>query len=309
MAEDKFIDNWKTFHPDAAHKRDEYLEKSLLIPELTILGWTHFTRAMLHAQEADTHDEEFEFHYLVGGELDWWVEDKRYTLRNGDLIMTRPGELHGAKNGVLQPSEFYWMRVKDSNKRGCLGLSFPEWSALRRKLLSESTHVFRAPEQIHVCFRKLIAEHRQPDSFSAWMCRALVCELLLWAARTKDNQPSLKIENRAPITFVTRKALRTVHLLLDKDITHSPLISELADQAGLSESAFRRRFEHDMGISPSAYISRRRIELAGNLLRSGKGVTDVAFKLGFSSSQHFSATFKKATGFTPTDYIIANDGH
>lgn len=31
-------------------------------------------------------------------------------------------------------------------------------------------------------------------------------------------------------------------------------------------------------------------------------ITQIAFRVGFSSQSHFSTAFKKLTGFTPTEY-------
>jgi AraC-like DNA-binding protein len=298
------IDGWLGFHPDAAHQRDEYLGKRLQLPELSILGWTHFSRAMVHAQEADAHNGEYEIHYLVGGELDWWVEDKRYQFKAGQVMITRPGEMHGAKNGVLQPSELFWLRFKDPGKSTLTGFAPDEWRWLRGELGRLPIHVARVSDNVRRCFQQLIAEHRQPNNSSSAMCRALLHELLLWALRGWNERGDDHRDGGEPLTFAIRKAVRIIH---DTPPDDKPLsVNALAGQVGLSESAFRRRFESDMGVSPNAYIKRRRIEKAGHLLSGGRSVTDVAFSLGFPSSQHFATAFKKVTGFSPTEYTAAN---
>ena len=45
-----------------------------LLPELDILGWLRFTRAFDHGLEPDQHAKEFELHYIVNGEVNWWVK-------------------------------------------------------------------------------------------------------------------------------------------------------------------------------------------------------------------------------------------
>ena len=48
------------------------------------------------------------------------------------------------------------------------------------------------------------------------------------------------------------------------------------------------------------YINLKRIEKATELISSGVSVTDVADMLGFCDYGYFGKTFKKITGFTPT---------
>ena len=80
-------------------------------------------------------------------------------------------------------------------------------------------------------------------------------------------------------------------------------VTELAEASGLSESHFRQRFHQEMGISPSDFIARRRVQKAKGLLKSSElSITEIAFQLGFQSSPYFAAVFKKLTGQTPSQF-------
>jgi AraC-like DNA-binding protein len=57
------------------------------------------------------------------------------------------------------------------------------------------------------------------------------------------------------------------------------------------------------GITLEHYIIAHKIEKVKELLvYEGLTLTDIAFKLHYSSVQHLSNQFKKATGFTPTHF-------
>ena len=78
----------------------------------------------------------------------------------------------------------------------------------------------------------------------------------------------------------------------------------LAEKAAVSEVYFRRVFKTQYGTSPKQYIQNLRIRNAENLLRNEYlSVTSIAEMTGFSSVYHFSRSFKKATGYTPTEYV------
>jgi AraC family transcriptional regulator len=83
-------------------------------------------------------------------------------------------------------------------------------------------------------------------------------------------------------------------------------ISELAEVAGLSEFHFARMFKATTGETPHAFVLRRRIERARNLLAASRlSLAQVALASGFSSQSHFAESFRKRTGLTPSAYRAA----
>lgn len=77
----------------------------------------------------------------------------------------------------------------------------------------------------------------------------------------------------------------------------------LAAIAGLSVSAFARRFHEETGLTPAEYVVEVRIRKAKLMLDDpSRSVTDVALACGFYDASHFSSTFLKATGMSPSKY-------
>ena len=66
--------------------------------------------------------------------------------------------------------------------------------------------------------------------------------------------------------------------------------------------AFIRSFKKAHGLTPHQYIVERRLQAARSLIASGQcGVTEAAFDCGFSTASHFSATFRKRWGISPSE--------
>ena len=77
-------------------------------------------------------------------------------------------------------------------------------------------------------------------------------------------------------------------------------LEELAQEAGLSRSAFHERFTQYLGQSPMQYLASWRIQLGASLLReSSRVVASIALEVGYESEAAFSRAFKRAVGMPP----------
>jgi AraC-like DNA-binding protein len=100
---------------------------------------------------------------------------------------------------------------------------------------------------------------------------------------------------------VTRLAevLETLH-----DPAHAAVTNaELAQRAGLSVSQFERVFRSNLGLSPRQYLVRIRIEESARALAEGhETITAIAQRFGFYDHAHFTRSFRKVMGITPSVY-------
>lgn len=93
-----------------------------------------------------------------------------------------------------------------------------------------------------------------------------------------------------------RRIIDLVESSLDENLN----IKDMADTVGLSQFHFSRQFKTEFGYAPHAYVLRRRISRAKEMLRQGDvPLKVVALDCGFSDQSHFSRSFRKATGLTP----------
>lgn len=79
-------------------------------------------------------------------------------------------------------------------------------------------------------------------------------------------------------------------------------LSELARHNHISVSYINMLFSRYAGIGPKNFYSQLRLNTAKSLLKSGASVAEVASRMNFSSHNYFARYFKKATGFTPSEY-------
>ena len=83
----------------------------------------------------------------------------------------------------------------------------------------------------------------------------------------------------------------------------------VADQFSLSLRTLHRQLKQQTGLTPQRYLNRLRLMKARHLLRhSEASVTDIAYRCGFSDSNHFSTLFRREFNWSPRDIRQGRDG-
>lgn len=89
---------------------------------------------------------------------------------------------------------------------------------------------------------------------------------------------------------------------MEKHFTESLTMGEFAQYTGRSLATFKRDFEKISQLSPEKWIMEHRLMLARQLMRE-KGLKphDAFMATGFKNRSHFSASFKRRFGYTPSE--------
>ena len=83
----------------------------------------------------------------------------------------------------------------------------------------------------------------------------------------------------------------------------SPSLAQISHQAHMSPFHFHRLFSRQADISPKHYLQKKQLQVAKWLLRSSKySIGSIAAHTGFASHGHFTSTFHRLIGVSPTQY-------
>jgi AraC-like DNA-binding protein len=79
-------------------------------------------------------------------------------------------------------------------------------------------------------------------------------------------------------------------------------LRELARSVECSPFELCRQFRRETGFTLTQFRHSIRLRMALELLRSGRGLTEIALDLGYTSHSHFTAAFRNYFGITPSRY-------
>ncbi len=86
---------------------------------------------------------------------------------------------------------------------------------------------------------------------------------------------------------------------------HHPIqVEDMAQQAGMSERNFYRKFNTLFDITPSKYLERLRLERAKQLLARKMPIKTVVLEVGFRSEAGFRSAFERCYGISPSAYQL-----
>jgi len=80
-------------------------------------------------------------------------------------------------------------------------------------------------------------------------------------------------------------------------------LAELAENFGLSQRSFTRRFKAATGVRATEYWQKLRIETAKDLLASSNlSIQEISYHVGYQDQGHLTRLFKQNLALTPKDY-------
>lgn len=246
------------------------------------------------------HPDAIEICFVAKGHQIYSAGDTNYDLHRGMVFVSHTNELHHSNNYVQEKGVMLFYMIIDviHNKENFLGLSGDGIEDMV-DALAHMPYSFNFGEKYTNQFDEIIElfEKRPPQWRTRLRCALFILlNDMVQRAQYKNNMDRMSLEIIQLLDYIEDN-LTSVHLLTT---------SAMAKRFYMSEQQFIKRFSTEVGQTPKKYIMSRRIWLAQDMLLDGKSITEVAFELGFSSSQHFTNQFKALCILSPSQWLKNN---
>ena len=144
---------------------------------------------------------------------------------------------------------------------------------------------------------RLYREFRSEDYVAPLAIEGLVLELLAGLARQSPESEHGAVWLKKAQDFVRDRFQRSISLV------------EVAEFAGVHPVSLARAFRRTHHCTVGDYVRKLRVEFACQKLTGSRAsLVDISLSAGFSEQSHFSRTFKRLTGLTPSQYRSSRQG-
>lgn len=154
----------------------------------------------------------------------------------------------------------------------------------------------------------LQADHFLPKPFDLPLLRSALSQVLRVRENIRNKMRRTDIGHdysSVTIDSAEDKLIKRVMDAIMKHLDDSEFgVQELSDAVGLSRVHLNRKMKEHFGISPNTFIRSVRLKQAAYLLVNNKvTISEVAYKVGFSSHSYFSSNFHEYFGMSPKEFV------
>jgi AraC-like DNA-binding protein len=159
---------------------------------------------------------------------------------------------------------------------------------------------FADSKTMRLLFEMILEETTQGSEGSLGIIEALMRQCLILLLRHLKDTGSGQL---AFLEGLNDKRMSAVIADVLKSPDHPHSVQSMAETAMMSRSAFATRFRECFNETPMTFVRKTRLRRAAEMLRTTQtSIRSIASVTGFASRSHFSQTFTREYGITPSDY-------
>ena len=267
---------------------------------------THPAFEVQHKKDKDfktveMHSHDFsEIYCFLLGSATYIIEDCKYSLRPGDLLIIPPNKLH--QLDINDSNETYERFVLWLDQRYIKKISTPQ-TDLNTCFLQASEH------NAFLIRNGAVAEHAKhilesisvaKDSFGSDVENEEKIKMLLVYLGQYFLQNADDFAVYGKSNACVSKAIEYISEHISQDLSLDTIASALF----VNKFYFAHLFKQTTNTSPHRYVLKKRLILSKQLIEQGYNVTDVYSQCGFSDYTHFFRAFKSEFGITPKQFYL-----
>jgi AraC-like DNA-binding protein len=249
---------------------------------------------------ADHYHNHYEIYYQLAGERYYFIKDRSYYIKKGDIVVIDMLELH--KTTFAGAVEYERMLINFRKEYLSDYINFMKdinpFEVFRKPI---NIYSFTLAEQNYIeqlLYRMQDEYEKRLEGHDTYLKVSLI-ELLILL-----NRSSEKIQHRhMEYPSALHKKISQIASYINNNYSSQLTLNMVAQNFKVSPYYFCRTFKEVTGFTFTEYLNTTRVKEAQKLLlQSNFKVIDIAEKVGFESSTHFGRIFKSRMGVSPLQY-------
>jgi len=230
----------------------------------------------------------WELYIQNAGRSRWEIGGKEQEVPELGAYLIRAGVPHRLLGFPEQTNHFHYLVFREEALSPEIK-THPGWQ--------RDAVIFQNAMPLTLPVRGLFEELALPGRWQEEACRGYLSTLCVAILRL------LEAPSKNPPPLLHPASERAMKLLRDRP-GYPWNLEELARLSGLSRPHLIEVFRRDHGETPMRTLMGIRLEEGRRQLRTAsRSVTEIAFDMGFSSSQHFARAFRDRYGCTPRSVL------
>ncbi len=250
-------------------------------------GITHPCKEYLVERTRSKTDTEslYTFEYVVSGKGYIECEEKKYAVGAGDFYFLHRLHSHMYYPDPDDPYEKIWINAGGRLLDGVTNA----YGMTDGVLIVPNSSIRPQIEQVHSLLVGIKLQNAQ-DIMTE--CAKIMCNIIITAATEYHK-----------VQQTTVSTAEKIKDYIDSGLAYNVSLDDIAQHFYLNKSYIISIFSAKYGFTPKQYILDRKMQAARTMLEKNRhSVSEIADILNFSSSQHFSSSFKKKVGVSPDEY-------
>ena len=219
----------------------------------------------------------FEIYYITSGNCTYFIDNKTYSLKSGDIVLIPGGIIHNTRYLDSPHSRMLINCSLDFVPQGIKDLPF----------LFRNGYI---ADEIKYIFTKIENEYSTRKSPEVLKC---FTNLLFYTITDNENK---YIPTKSGIEYM-EKALEYINNNFCSNIT----LENISRMCSVSGEHFSRTFKKETGFTFCEYVNLLRLRKAESMLKQyhDMPIAEISAKCGFNDSNYFSLKFRKMYGIAP----------
>lgn len=246
------------------------------------------------------HHDLYEILYIASGKVTYLVENKKYTLEAGEMVLISPSVLHKLQTIIEEPCERIVITFTEryaklnSTKNTDLLRIFKNTNKTKYHKLSFNNAFKRKFESLLETMQRIMFEDKYGTDV---IYNSSFCSLLVLINREAESN----VSDIHLISYENKLILKAGNYI-EENLSNKLTVDDIASHVSLSSSRLHHVFKYETGISILKYINKKRLAKAKELLKTGDPIINIYHKCGFQDYTSFFRAFKKEYNITPKEF-------